>query len=352
MTDPTLAVPASELIPGRDYPSDLAELRAWFADDAACVDYLEWLRWPGGVRCPRCAAATVHRQAGGRFRCHGCWHTFSLTSGTIFDKTRTPLTVWFEAAWLMTADKGGVSASHLHRVLPINSYQTAWAMLAKYRQVMTSSESAVLTGRVEVDESFFGGHRPGIRGRGALGKTLVAGAIEITSHGWGRARLAVIDDASTASLRSFITANIAPGSTIVSDGLPSYPGALDGYSHEPINVSASGKHAHEVLPAVHRIFSLAKRTIEGTYQGSTGAGHLQEYLDEFVFRFNRRTSGHRGLVFMRLLERAVAGDPVTYRELVHEPKPKPVRPHGVHGPRSAPGSLDTGRAGRPWRSAR
>lgn len=350
MADPTPAVPTLGLMPGRDYPSDLAELRARFADDAECGDYLEWLRWLEGVRCLRCTAATVLTRTGGRFRCRECWHTFSLISGTIFENTRIPLMVWFEAAWLMTADKGGVSAAHLHRVLPINSYQTAWTMLAKFRHVMSSSESAPLSGRVEVDESFFGGHRPGVRGRGALGKMLVAGAIEITGHGWGRARLSVIDDALTAWLRAFVTTNIAAGATIVSDGLPSYPGALSGYEHEPINVSASGKHAHEVLPAVHRIFSLAEHTVEGTYQGSAGAGHLQEYLDEFVFRFNRRTSGHRGLVFMRLLERAIAGRPVTYRELVHESKPKPVRPRGVHSPRSAPGSLDTGTADRPWRS--
>ena len=349
MIDPTLAVSASELVAGRDYPSDLVELRAWFGDDAACLDYLEWLRWPQGVRCPRCGTSVVWRQSGVRYRCRECWYTFSLTSGTIFAKTRTPLTVWFEVAWLMSADKGGVSAAHLHRVLPINSYQTAWAMLARLRQVM-SSGGEPLRGRVEVDESFFGGHRPGVRGRGALGKTLVAGAVELTDHGWGRARLAVIPDASTQSLRAFITANIAQGSTILSDGLSSYPGALRGYLHEPINVSASGKRAHEVLPAVHRIFSLAKRMIEGTYQGCAGTGHLQEYLDEFIFRFNRRHSHHRGLVFRRLLERAVASEPVTYRQLVRDPKSKVDHPRGVHGPRSSPGSLDTGHTDRPWRA--
>jgi ISXO2-like transposase domain len=173
-----------------------------------------------------------------------------------------------------------------------------------------------------------------------LGKTLVAGAIKITEHGWGRARLATIPDASTDSLQQFVEANIAPGSTVISDGWATYPGAIQGYVHEPLNISASGMQAHESLPAAHRLFSLAKRMIEGTYQGAGTVAHLQEYLDEFVFRFNRRHSRNRGLVFMRLLQRAAVADPVTYRALVREPKPKTIRPSGKAGRRSQPGTPD------------
>ena len=350
MSQPTAERHQNKPQPDKDYPSDIAQVRAWFPDDAACLDYLEWLRWAEGVCCPRCGNRQVSREPDARYRCRGCWYRFSVTAGTIFDKTRTPLTVWFEVIWLVTSGKTGISASHLHRVLPISSYQTAWTMLGKLRSVMSSAHGTPLSGRVEVDESLFGGHRPGRTGRGALGKTLVAGAIEITDQGWGRARLAVIPDASAKSLREFVTSNIAEGSTIISDGWSGYPSALAGYVHEPVNVSASGLPAHTSLPAVHRLFALVKRMIEGTCQGSGGAGHLPEYLDEFVFRFNRRHSRYRGLVFVRLLQRAVSAQPATYRGLVRESRPRAVRPAGVTGARSQPGSLDTAPAQRPWRT--
>lgn len=344
--------PTAGPVAGRDYPADLAQLRAWFPSDDACLDYLDWLRWPEGFDCPHCGWDAAGQEATGRHRCHGCRRQVSVTSGTLFHKTRTPLSVWFEAAWLVTASKSGVSASHLHRVLPISSYQTAWTMLGKLRQVMTTAESEPLTGRVEVDETFFGGPRPGVRGRGAAGKSLVAGAIELTDRGWGRARLSVIPDASAETLKTFVQHNVSAGSTVVTDGWRSYPPALEGYTHAPLNVSTSGRPAHESLPAVHRLFALVKRTIEGTYQGSGSSEHLPEYLDEFVFRFNRRHSRHRGLVFMRLLQRAMASAPVTYRDLVRVPRAKAVRPPGVAGPRSRPGSLEIEPQSRPWRARR
>lgn len=344
--------PTAGPVPGTDYPGDLAQLRAWFSSDPACADYLDWLRWPAGFCCPHCGSRTAGRESSGRYRCHGCRKQVSVTSGTIFDKTRTPLTVWFEAVWLVTASKSGVSASHLHRVLPISSYQTAWAMLGRLRQVMSTAESAPLTGTVEVDETFIGGPRPGVAGRGARGKTLVAGAIELTEHRWGRARLAVIPDASAESLKSFVENNVEPGSTVITDGWTAYPPALHGYVHEPFNVSASGRPAHESLPAVHRLFAQVKRTLDGTYQGAGTVEHQDEYLDEFIFRFNRRHSRHRGLVFMRLLQRAIAGAPVTYRDLVRTSRTKAVPPPGVAGPRSKPGSLDIESGSRPWRDPR
>lgn len=226
-------------------------------------------------------------------------------------------------------------------------------MLGRLRAALSTSGGELLSGRVEVDETLIGGVRAGKPGRGAGGKVLVAGAIEVTSSGWGRARMAVIPDASSASLRAFITASIAPGSTVVSDAWKSYPSALEGYSHEPLNVSASGRPAHESLPAIHRIFSLVKRMLEGTYQGGGSQEHLQEYLDEYVFRFNRRKTRDRGLVFMRLLQKAIAADPVTYRDLVRISRPKDVRPAGLaSATRSRPGSLDIAPAEHPWRQRR
>lgn len=334
---------------GQDYPADAAQLRAWLPTDVACMDYVDWLRWPKGFVCPHCSATSAGWEVRGRYRCRGCDKQVSATSGTIFHRSRTPLTVWFEAVWLMTASKVGVSAAHLHRVLPIASYQTAWTMLAKLRQVMSTSNSAPLTGRVEVDETFFGGPRPGVTGRGALGKTLVAGAVEVTEHGWGRARLAVLEDASAKSLQAFIQANVAAGSTVVTDAWTSYPSALAGYVHDRVNISASGKPAHESLPAVHRLFALVKRTIEGTYQGSGSPQHLPQYLDEFVFRFNRRHASHRGLVFMRLLERAVGSQPIAYKELVRVQQPKAKSPHGVTGARTQPGTMEPTAVDYPWR---
>lgn len=167
-------------VAGRDYPTDTAGFRAWFARDEDCLDYLDWLRWPDGFVCPSCGSTTAGWEKAQRYRCHGCRRQVSVTAGTIFHRSRIPLTSWFEVAWLMTVSKSGVSAAHVHRVLPIGSYQTAWTMLAKLRHVMSSSGSALLSGTVEIDETVSGGPRPGVTGRGALGKTLVAGAIEIT----------------------------------------------------------------------------------------------------------------------------------------------------------------------------
>lgn len=354
MAQGTVAHPRdSRPVAGWHYPGRVADLRSWFATDESCLAYLDWLRWPDGFVCPHCASEASSRAVDGVYRCRGCRRRVSVTSGTIFDKARVPLTVWFEAIWMFTASKAGISASHLHRVLPISSYQTAWTMLGKLRAVLSTTGGELLSGRVEVDETLIGGVRPGKPGRGAGGKVLVAGAIEVAPAGWGRARMAVIPDASAASLREFITANIAPGSTVVSDAWKSYPSALKGYDHEPLNVSASGRPAHEALPAIHRIFSLVKRMLEGTYQGGGSQEHLQEYLDEYVFRFNRRKTRNRGLLFMRLLQKAVASDPVTYRDLVRISRPKDVRPTGLVTPtRRRPGSLDVTPLERPWRKQR
>ena len=206
-----------------------------------------------------------------------------MIAGTIFHGTRTPLTVWIEAAWLMMTSKSGASALSLQRLLGLGSYQTAWAMLHRYRDVMVVPERDKLSGVVEMDEMFIGGVKSGKRGRGAAGKVLVAGAIERAPQGrrgFGRARLAVITSAKSIALREFITANIGPGTTVISDALSSYPNALAGpdYEHDPINVKRSGLQAHQVLPGVHRLFSLSKRWLEGTHRGAVEGDHLQSYL--------------------------------------------------------------------------
>lgn len=251
---------ASSPAPG-SYPAFWSDFLRWFPDDAACRDYLDWLRWPDGFRCPHCQAAKGWRLTDGRWSCAGCSRRVSVTAGTIFQDTRTPLTIWFTAAWHMTSQKNGVSALNLRRALGIGSEQTVWAMLHRFRSAMIRPGRDRLTGSVEVDETYLGGPEPGRGGRGALGKTLVAVAVERASgKGLGRCRLGVIPDAGWRSLRAFMLLNIEPGSTIISDGWPAYPTACGtDYVHQPEIIRGSGKQAHELLPGVHRAASLAKR---------------------------------------------------------------------------------------------
>jgi len=196
---------------------------AWFPDCEACMDYLDWLRWPV---CPGCGRAATAVTTGRVWRCGGCRKRVSRTAGAIFQDTRTPLTVWFAAGWYMTADPGGVSALTMQKLLGLGSYQTAWTMLHRYRTAMVQPGREVLTGRVEVDETFLGGERPGVRGRGALGKTLVVLAVELREpRGYGRARMSIIPNAEAKTLRKSLITTLEPGSTVVTDGWSAYPKA-------------------------------------------------------------------------------------------------------------------------------
>ena len=334
---------------GRDYPRSYAQLRGWFDEDGKCLDYRDWLHWPDGFVCPHCGSDHGWRAPDLRWRCAGCDRRVSVTAGTIFDKTRTPLTVWFAAAWLLVNSKTGVSATQLRREMELGSVQTAWAMLHRYRTVMVRPGRDRLRGDVELDESFLGGPEPGVPGRGALGKVLFAAAVEVNEGRIGRARLGVIPDASTVSLAAFLDANVEPGSRVITDGWSAYPGATrDRYPHQDTSMAASGLHAHEVLSAVHLVFSLAKRWVMGTMQGSVSPEHVQAYFDEWVFRFNRRNSRSRGLMFYTLLRQAVDGQPVTYRSLRKAGRTRPAPPP-ARGARQPPPSLDVGRPELPWR---
>lgn len=280
---------------GKDYPKDYADFLGWFPDDAACLDYLDWLRWPDGFFCPDCSDGTGWRMSDGRWWCKACRRRISATAGTIFHRTKTPLTVWFAAAWHMTAAKNGVSAKTLHRLMGFGSYETAWAMLHRFRGAIGHAERTRLSGAVEVDETMIGGARPGKRGRGAAGKVLVAVAVEqVQPKGFGRCRIQVIPNAEADTLRSFLLTHIEPGAKILTDGLASYPlAAGNDYVHRSTSIKGSGMDAHEILPGVHRVASLVKRWLLGTHQGSFSADHMQAYLDEFAFRFNRRGSRAR-----------------------------------------------------------
>jgi transposase-like protein len=331
-------------------------MMAWFPTDADCLDYLEWLRWPDGFVCPRCGHYGGWRLTDGRFWCAGCGGRTSVTAGTIFDRTRTPLTVWFMVCWLFATQKDGVSAQSVQRALEIGSYQTAWAMLHRLRSVLVRPGRERLSGRVEVDETFVGGEEPGLRGGRQKGKkSLVGVAVELRGpKGFGRCRVAILPDASAASLHPFVTDHVEPGTTVITDGWPGYSGIEGlGYVRDRHSQRAArrrGEDPGKLLPGVHRIASLAKRWLLGTHQGSVEETHLQAYLDEFVFRFNRRRSRSRGLVFHRVLELAVAHEPVRYRDLVVDARPKRKLSAGSAGTGHPP-SLERPPATRPWRAA-
>ena len=336
------------------YPRSVGEFQAWFRTDADCLDYLEWLRWPAGIACSDCGHDRGWRLGDGRFMCAGCGGRTSVTAGTIFDRTRTPLTVWFTACWLFATGKDGISALSLHRTLEIGSYQTAWAMLHRLRSVLVRPGRDRLAGTVEIDETYIGGDEPGLRGGRARGKKVLTGiAVEVrASQGLGRCRMAPLADASAASLRPFVTAHVEPGATVITDGWQGYSGlATLGYVHDRRSQRAArarGDDPSELLPAVHRVASLAKRWLLGTHQGSVDDAHLPSYLHEFVFRFNRRRSRSRGMVFYRVLELAVAHDPVRYQDLIARPRPRAVPPVPPQA-RGHPPSLERPPANRPWR---
>lgn len=307
------------LVAGSDYPNTYRGFVKMFPDNAACAAYLIKLRWPQGFVCPACKTNVIPWQASHvRLVCPLCRHFTYVSAGTIFDKTRTPLTTWFEAAWHVSTAKNGMSAKTLERTLG-TKYRVAWTMLQRFRVAMVDVERNQLSGNIEVDETLVGGvKRGGKRGRGAV-KSIVVIAIEIKEPiGFGRVRMRHIPDASSASLVPFVCAVIVPGSVVHTDGWGAYNGLSEhGFTRRVTVQSSSGDPAHVSMPGVHRIASLLKRWILGTHQGSVVPEHLQSYLEEFTFRFNRRTSGSRGLVFRRLLERAVATGPITERDLTH-----------------------------------
>jgi transposase-like protein len=340
---------------GVHYPRSAGEFRSWFGTDADCLDYLDWLRWPDGFVCPRCENAGGWAVADGGYRCASCGARTAVTAGTMFDRRRTPLTVWFEACWMFASQKDGLSALSLQRGLEIGSYPTAWAMLHRLRSVLVRPGRDRLTGTVEVDETYIGGEEPGLRGGRAKGKKALVGiAVELKEpRGYGRARMAILADGSAKSLHAFVTEHVEPGARVITDGWSGYRG-IDrlGYTHEPRSQRAArarGEDPGELLPAVHRVASLAKRWLLGTHQGSVDEAHLQSYLNEFVFRFNRRRSRSRGMVFYRVLELAVAHAPVRYRDLVADPQSKKTRP-SPPVTRGHPPTLDRPRASQPWRA--
>ena len=304
-----------------DLPRDLPTFIARFGSDEQCHAYLFQQRWPGGFRCRACGHPQAWR-LGRRniYECAACGQQHSLLKGTIFEQTKTGLARWFLAIYLVSASKGGISALELQRQMGFGSYQTAWTWLHKIRRAMVRPGREVLREQIEADETYVGGAEPGKLGRGG-GKTVVAGAVEsgrgkTRGRRLGRLRLAALPDASRSSLEGFLAAHVARPAAVTTDGWAGYGGlAAAGWRHEPVNLSATWGDAALRLPAIHLVFSLAKRWLLGTHHGAVSAKHLPAYLDEFVFRFNRRTAKGISHRFARVVEHAVQLPPTTYRDL-------------------------------------
>lgn len=306
------------MLVAKEYPKTMLEFEHWFRSEQACRDYLIQVRWPDGFRCPRCGHGQAWRTRRGFLHCGGCRNDISPKVGTLFESTRMPLRLWFRAMWLVTHQKGGVSALGLQRALGLGSYRTAWACLHKLRRAMVRPGREPLTEEVEVDETLVGGRGKGQKtaGRHVGKKSLVMIAAEVRGKAIGRIRLRAIPNTSKEHLLDFVRQTVALGATVMTDGLPVYMNlAGKGYSYLP-RPNPPGRHEKSnALPRVHRVAALLKRWLLGIHHGSFTKRQLPYYLDEFTFRFNRRGSPHRGMLFYRLLQQAVQVAPTPIDDL-------------------------------------
>lgn len=298
----------------------LSKFMARFPDDRACADYLAQARWPHGFVCPECGGVKGWELASKRFtwECAACGRQTSVTAGTVMHRSKVPLQKWFLAAHLVATHSNGVSALQLQNQLGLGSYKTAWLMLQKLRRAMVNPGREPLAGVVEADETYFVYRTKDdppapVRGRSTVGKLLVIGAVELVEDGKpGRIRLGHIPDASRETIHGFVQANVAAGSTVVSDGLAAYRGLAE---HKHRDKKIGRMAAHVLLPWIHRVFSNLKRWAMGTFHGFRKR-HLRRYLEEFVFRWNRRNT--RASAFDTLLGLTVRLPPADYWDFVRQ----------------------------------
>jgi transposase-like protein len=308
------------------YPKDMREFRGKFSSNAACLEYLVKCRWPDGFVCPKCSSKNACLLATRPvFKCRECLHQTYVMAGTIMHRSHLPLQEWFWAAYLMATHTPGISALQLQRQLGIGSYKNAWHLLHRLRKGMVNDGRTKLSGLVEVDEAIIGGPAKGKRGRGSTSaehKSLVIGAVEVLVYEdkegkrkerAGRLRLSMIDDASEDSLGPFLTNNIEAKSRVRTDGWPGYSEtALSKYIHH-VRIVGSPLRAHKRFPHIHKVFGNLKTWLNGTHHG-VEPKHLPSYLDEFVFRFNRRKTPMAA--FQTLLGISVHKSPMTLSELM------------------------------------
>jgi transposase-like protein len=308
------------------YPKTIVEFSNQFHNDEACLKYLVESRWPDGFICPHC------NQEGGwwlekyaRFECKKCHKQTSPLAGTLLHRSHLPIHLWFWAAYLVTTHTPGISAVQLQRQLGVSKVDTAWFLLHRLRQGMFNAERIPLSGLVEADETHIGGPAKGQKGRGARkdeNKTLIGGAVEIleyfdkkgsVQHKAGKLRLQVLKCASEEEIGHFIRANVALGSTIKSDGWSGYSSnALAGYQHRR-EVQGTPQRAHVLAPQIHQVFSNLKAWLIGIHHG-VDPKYLPAYLNEFVFRFNRR--GHPMSAFRSIFDILTSKPPMTLRALI------------------------------------
>ena len=324
----------------------LTEFQEAFPDEAGCAAFLFERRWQGGFVCPRCGGERVAalKSRAHTYECLDCGRQTSITAGSVMHRSKLPLTVWFWAAHLMSTHSNGMSARQLADQLGL-TYKTAWLLTQKLRRSMVDPDREPLEGVVEVDQAeipFRAGDT--FFDRGNSGKILIAGAVEVIDRDTGQAkprrekakyldtlsgriRLAMIADNSAASIEAFVRANVKRGTTLLTDGHASYPGLTD-YRHDPRVVGKMA--AHVVLPWVHRVFSLVKRWGLGTYHGLRRK-HVDTYLNEFVFRYNRRFYRHAS--FETILGLASHHEPASYWDIIGRANPRQGTPALRRAPR-------------------
>jgi transposase-like protein len=308
-------------VPRPAFPKTLREFQSKFATEEACQQYLADCRWPDGFVCPKCGNRRAYELASlRRWQCAGCRNQVSLTAGTILHNTKTPLTVWFWAAYLMTTDKRGLSALLLQRQLALARYETAWMMLHKFRRAMINLKRDPLRGEVEVDDTWVGGTQAGLRGSRQLkGRKAALVLVAVEKRGrnmTGRARMEVIPDFRSETLTAFLKDNVAPGSTVYTDGLKSFTGLNEaGFQHvprsQPLRIDLR-KGAKSVVPLADRAIGNLQQWLVGTHHG-VSRDQLQVYLDEFVFRHNRRKTPMAA--FQTLLGLGTGHKPTKYEEI-------------------------------------
>lgn len=297
-----------------NYPNTMLEFEKRFGNEESCREYLYQMRRQNGFICPHCDHREYWIRDKGQYQRERCRYRISVTAGTIFQDTRIPLRLWFRTIWRVVSQKHGISALGLQRVLGFNRYAAIWNMLHRLRTAMVRPGRDRLIGPAQADEIYSGGPHPGKRGRGAAGKTLVLAAVEDKDGRPGRIRLHKVKDASGDSLIPAVKESIQPKSEVRTDGREGHNKlSHSGYTRTIIRETAeAGKN---LPPLANRVTSLLKRWLPGTHQGKPSPSHLDYYLDEFVFRFNRRTSRSRGLLFYRLMEQAVITDPVKDQDI-------------------------------------
>ncbi|MEI6806029.1 MAG: IS1595 family transposase [Myxococcaceae bacterium] len=288
-----------------NHPKNYQELVQRLSTQEACLDYIASIRWPAGFVCPKCGCNEYWTSKQLQRICTKCKHQLRVLAGTLFQDTKLPLTLWFQMIWWFVGPKNGASALSLMQNFGIGSYRTSWMLLGKLRSCAVLPMRQALSGQVEVDEAFLGGKN---------NKEVIAVAAEKRGKATGRIRLKHLQSREGPEIQDFISQTIVPGSTIISDRFKSYPAIVKkGYLHDPQKKPYFWEEVdgddERLLPRVHRVISLLKRWYYGTYQGRVAKESLQTYLDEFVFRFNRRTSGNRGLLFHRMVEATANAEP-------------------------------------------